>query len=289
MHWKEREMSEQTLTKQADEKFCSSCGAVIKIAAEICPKCGVRQNAKKGIFETKNDIERKTDWRVLFHLSFWLGFLGIDRFYAGKTGSGILKLITMGGIGIWWIMDIINVANGNYTDTTGKLVEKKGAKASKHLCISAGILIVWIIVVNGVIYPNSLKHSSAVSGNAVSNSRTASQTKVPVAELSATQLSNAYENNEIAADNTYKNKWIKVSGVVQNIGKDIKGNPNVVLGDLYDNGFPVRVHFKDNSEIGNLIKGQEIAVVGQCQGMQVMTLNALTLKIIIIEKAFFEK
>jgi predicted amidophosphoribosyltransferase len=30
-------------TKGADEVFCSSCGAVIKKEAEICPKCGVRQ------------------------------------------------------------------------------------------------------------------------------------------------------------------------------------------------------------------------------------------------------
>lgn len=276
-------MSEQTITKQADEKFCSSCGAVVKIAAEICPKCGVRQNAKKGFFETKNDIERKTDWRVLFHLSFWLGFLGIDRFYAGKTGSGILKLITMGGCGIWWIMDIINVANGNYTDATGKLVDKQGAKASKHFGISAGILIAWTIIFNGVIIPNSIK---SVSQHSSTISQPAKNAKAPVAELSVWQLSNEYQNNEIAADKAYKNKLIKISGIVQNIAKDINGNPNVVIGD--DDNL-VRIHFKDNNKLGNLVKGQEIAVIGECKGMQVMTLNALTLKVIIIEKAFFEE
>jgi Predicted membrane protein len=279
-------MSEQTLTKQADEKFCSSCGAIIKIAAEICPKCGVRQNAKKSIFETKTDIERKTDWRVLFHLSFWLGFLGIDRFYAGKTGSGILKLITMGGIGIWWVMDIINIANGNYTDATGKLVDKKGAKASKHFAISAGILIAWAIILNGIIIPNTPRYAPQSSSTI---SQPAKNAKVPVAELSATQLSNAYENNEIAADKTYKNKWIKVSGVVQNIGKDIKGNPNIILGDLYEGDFFVRVHFKNNNEIANLRKGQEITVVGQCQGMQLLEIGTVMMKVIIIEKSFFEE
>ena len=77
-------MSEQTLTKQFDEKFCNSCGAAVKIAAEICPKCGVRQNAEKN----------GSNWTVLLYLSFWLGFFGVDRFYVGKIGSGIIKLLT---------------------------------------------------------------------------------------------------------------------------------------------------------------------------------------------------
>jgi len=282
-------MSEQTLTKQADEKFCSSCGAIVKIAAEICPKCGVRQN-KKSAF--KRTFDRKVNWKALFYLSFWLGYFGIDRFYAGKTGTGILKLLTGGGWGIWWIIDIFKIVNGTFTDASGKLVEKQGVKASKHFCISVGILTAYILILFGVIYP-SIQKTNIQTRSASQTSSTVSQptknTKVPVAELSATQLSNAYENNEIAADKTYKNKWIKVSGVVQNIGKDIKGNSNIVLGDLYEGAFFVRVHFKDNNEIVNLRKGQEITVVGQCQGMLVGEIGATVVKVIIIEKAFFEE
>jgi len=40
-------------------------------------------------------------------LSILLGELGIDRFYLGYMGLGILKLITAGGFGIWWLVDII--------------------------------------------------------------------------------------------------------------------------------------------------------------------------------------
>lgn len=54
-------------------------------------------------------------------LSILLGELGIDRFYLGYTGLGILKLITGGGFGIWWLVDVISIA-------TGKLTAKDGSE-----------------------------------------------------------------------------------------------------------------------------------------------------------------
>ena len=49
--------------------------------------------------------------------------LGIDRFYLGKVGTGILKLITLGGFGIWWIIDIILTIAGAATDKEGRVVK----------------------------------------------------------------------------------------------------------------------------------------------------------------------
>ena len=54
-------------------------------------------------------------------LSILLGSLGIDRFYLGYTGLGILKLITGGGFFIWWLVDVILIA-------TGKLTAKDGSE-----------------------------------------------------------------------------------------------------------------------------------------------------------------
>ena len=53
--------------------------------------------------------------------SIFLGELGIDRFYLGYIGTGILKLITCGGFGIWWLIDLIMIA-------TGKLKPKDGSE-----------------------------------------------------------------------------------------------------------------------------------------------------------------
>ena len=58
---------------------------------------------------------------VALILSIFLGELGIDRFYLGYIGTGILKLITWGGFGIWGLIDLIMIA-------TGKLKPKDGSE-----------------------------------------------------------------------------------------------------------------------------------------------------------------
>lgn len=65
------------------------------------------------------------DWTVLLILSILLGGLGVDHFYTGKIGTGILKLITGGGCMIWAIIDIIMVATGSFKDSNGLPVTNK--------------------------------------------------------------------------------------------------------------------------------------------------------------------
>jgi TM2 domain-containing membrane protein YozV len=58
------------------------------------------------------NVERRKPkkWIVALLLSVLLGSLGVDRFYMGYIGTGILKLITFGGFGVWWLIDLILIA-----------------------------------------------------------------------------------------------------------------------------------------------------------------------------------
>jgi len=54
--------------------------------------------------------KKKLNWTVTLIVSILVGSLGVDRFMMGQVGIGILKLLTLGGCGIWTLVDIILIA-----------------------------------------------------------------------------------------------------------------------------------------------------------------------------------
>lgn len=75
-------------------------------------------------YEYRENINRRQptsekDWLVALLLCVLVGALGVHRFYVGKIGTGILWLITGGCFLVGWIVDIVMIANGSFTDGEG--------------------------------------------------------------------------------------------------------------------------------------------------------------------------
>ncbi len=56
-------------------------------------------------------------------LCFFLGALGVHRFYVGKIGTGILMILTLGGFGIWQIIDFVIIVVGQFRDKERRLIQ----------------------------------------------------------------------------------------------------------------------------------------------------------------------
>ena len=99
----------------AGSKYCQNCGAETGPNAEVCIKCGVK---------LKSQAKSGKDWLTALLFSIFLGYIGVDRFYLGYVGLGILKLLTCGGFGIWYIIDLILIATNKLKDSEGRELVK---------------------------------------------------------------------------------------------------------------------------------------------------------------------
>lgn len=98
--------------------YCSVCGRKIAVTAMSCPGCGA------SLERSEENISAR-DWLTTLLLCILTGALGIHRFYTGHIGTGILQLLTAGGFGIWWIIDLIRIVTGKFRDSEGRLIAKK--------------------------------------------------------------------------------------------------------------------------------------------------------------------
>tara|TARA_B110000259_G_C13835657_1_gene330555 strand:+ start:196 stop:522 length:327 start_codon:yes stop_codon:yes gene_type:complete len=98
-------------------KFCVDCGKKISKKALSCPICG------RPIIE--DQLKKSSDNRFVttLLLCWFLGVLGVHRFYSGHTVIGILQLITLGGCGIWTLIDFVIILTGNFKDSDGNKIK----------------------------------------------------------------------------------------------------------------------------------------------------------------------
>lgn len=88
------------------------------VSALFCPGCGATQATAPPANASQKTMLPATILCVL------LGWAGVHRMYVGKVGTGLLMLLTGGGFVIFWVLDLLNIVSGKFTDSTGAIIDR---------------------------------------------------------------------------------------------------------------------------------------------------------------------
>ncbi|HYD55114.1 MAG TPA: TM2 domain-containing protein [Gemmatimonadaceae bacterium] len=102
-------------------KFCPSCGAIIDGKAQVCPTCKTMQPV---VAQSGQLTYSASDKRILPAVVLMAVLLPFSphRFYVGKVGTAVLQIVTLGGLGFWWLYDFIKLVTGTFEDAEGNKI-----------------------------------------------------------------------------------------------------------------------------------------------------------------------
>lgn len=186
---------------------------------------------KPSPFEQTAQQPRKS-FLITWILALLLGVFGVDRFYLGKVGTGILKLVTLGGAGIWVIVDLILLLSGKQTDKDHRPLE--GYDRYKKLALI--ITLAWIVL--GII-TNAINGTRSDDVSSPAPSVAADKGKSPAVESPSVTESPAVESppvTEKTAESTPNPESQEPAVQTQTftgtgddiVSADLGGNPAIV-------------------------------------------------------------
>lgn len=129
-----------------------------------------------------SDVTSDKAFLATWLFALFLGFLGVDRFYLGKIGTGILKLITFGGAGVWVLIDLILVLSGSQRDKQGRKLAGYD-QLKKIAWIVTGALVALSIIISATT-GGSARNTSAIDTSAAGTEASAAPEDAPSAAVS---------------------------------------------------------------------------------------------------------
>lgn len=204
---------------------------------------------------------------ITWLLALLVGFFGVDRFYLGKIGTGILKLITFGGFGLWVLIDLIIVLSGRQRDKQGRPLAGY-AQYKKIAWIITGVVVVLSIILSRT------GHSSTVEPAGASSAAPATTTSSAPTQSSAPAKSSA-SSVQSWADKTYGTfAKVEQSGTGDNIVTLPAGAKAGIVTATYDGSrnFSLSVLDANNASTGELL----VNTIGAYKGTTAYGFVALT-------------
>lgn len=127
----------------ASTKLCPFCNNEINAEATRCKYCKKWLNAP---------VKTPRKFLDTLLLSWFLGAYGIHRFYTGYYAIGLVQLLTLGGCGIWSLIDFVSICIGNYKDANGMELQRYDRKLGIILLIVYFAAILLFIILLFVLF-----------------------------------------------------------------------------------------------------------------------------------------
>lgn len=148
----------------------------------------------------KVDNKPPREFVITWVLSLVFGVFGADRFYLGKTSSAVAKLLTFGGFGVWYLIDLYTLLKGGVTDASGQPLIKEPENKKKEWRASA-VFIAFVLILMIINSTNNADDSEPVATPSVDSSQspTPTMTSTPIETVSASPSTNPDSPENVSA------------------------------------------------------------------------------------------
>lgn len=220
--------------------------------------------------------ESEKSFLVTWLLSLLLGIVAVDRFYLGKAGTGILKLVTFGGFGIWYLIDLILVLTGAQKDKQGRTLAGY-AQHKKIAWIVTGAIIALSVITSAL--NGSGSEAPAVVAPSATTEQSAAPESEPATEAPAETPTEAPVEEAPSAQGWADESFGTFDAITQSgVGDNLVTLPVGVTAAMVtathdgDRNFVVNALNADNETTGDLL----VNTIGAYSGTTVYGFNAFS-------------